>query len=55
MVPRRGAIFASIMVCMSALRVLRVTLRALATATPRVLNVAVLFVAHEMGGPQHVR
>lgn len=35
MIPRMGAFFASIMACMSALHVLRVMLRALATVTPR--------------------
>ena len=51
MIPRPRAFLASIMACMSALYVLRVMLRALATATLGVLNTAPLFIAHELRGP----
>ena len=54
MIPRLRALFACIMACMAALLVLRVTLRALAMATPGVLTVVVLFIAHELGRPCRV-
>ena len=55
MILRLRALFANIMVCMSALHVLRVTLRAFATVMPGVLNIAVLLVAHGLRGPWRVR
>ena len=53
MILQLRALFACIMACMSALRVLRVMLRALAVATPGVLNIATRFVVHELRRPRH--
>ena len=50
MIPRPSALFANIVACMSALRVLRVTLRSLAAATPGVFNIVALFVVQELRG-----
>ena len=54
-IPRPHALFAYTMMCTSALRVLRMMLRALAVATPGVLNVTTWFVMHELRRPPHAR
>ena len=55
MIPQPRALFANIMACMWALRILRVMLRAFAAAVPGVFNITALFVMHELRGPRHVR
>ena len=50
-VPRPRAIFTNILACMSALRISRVMLRAIAMATPGVTNIAALLSVHDLAGP----